>query len=499
MDYWQPLAPPAERERAAPRGLRISREEKQQPVVKLLELSYDRFGFLIAKGSVGCGGFMPAVVTVTSLEDKIRSGTAVVGVIGLGYVGLPLACAFGTRGFRVLGFDIDSTKIASLEANLSYIEHFPNTVLEDLHARERFTATSDFARLREADVVLVCVPTPLTMNREPDLSYIESTASQIAAAARPGQLIVLESTTYPGTTEEILQPVLERHGFVLDRDFYLAFSPEREDPTNPHYTTRTIPKVVGGVSADSSRLACLLYSAVVDTVVPVASARVAEATKLVENVFRCVNIALVNELKMCFDRMGIDVWEVLDAAATKPFGFMKFEPGPGLGGHCIPIDPFYLTWKAREYGVATRFIELAGEINASMPAWVVQKLTDALNEEGKSVKGSKVLIVGVAYKRNVDDTRESPALEILELLTAKGAEVGYHDPHVPTIPSTRRHRFDLRSVACRPEEIRRYDAIVIVTDHDNVDYKCLVEQAKLIVDTRNSLRRRHLPSRAVSA
>ena len=442
---------------------------------------------------------MPAVATARSLEELIRSRIATVGVIGLGYVGLPLVAGFARAGFPVLGFDIDPSKVSSLEANRSYIAHFPDTVLEELHRERRFQATGDFSRLAEADAVLVCVPTPLTPNREPDLSYIESTARQIAAAARPGQLVVLESTTYPGTTEEVFIPALEGAGLAIDRDFFLAFSPEREDPNNPGFTLRTIPKLVGGVTPRSGEMAALLYSAVVDRVVPVSNARVAEAAKLLENVFRSVNIALVNELKVCFDKMGLNVWEVLDAASTKPFGFMRFDPGPGWGGHCIPVDPFYLTWKARQYGVTTRFIELAGEINTRMPEWVVGKLSDALNDRGKSVKGSRIFVVGVAYKKNVDDVRESPALEIIELLLAKGAEVRYHDPHVPRIPRTRRHSLDLNSTALDDPAIAASDAVLIVTDHDAIDYAKLAAAAPLIVDTRNSFGKRRLPFGGVLA
>jgi UDP-N-acetyl-D-glucosamine dehydrogenase len=442
---------------------------------------------------------MPALVTATSLEEKIRAKTAVVGVIGLGYVGLPLVAGFARSGFPVLGFDIDPAKIASLERNRSYIEHFPDSLLEEIRRGDRFSATSDFLRLREADAILICVPTPLNPYREPDLSYLESTAKQIAAACRPGQLIVLESTTYPGTTEEIFRPALEAAGLVIDRDFFLAFSPEREDPKNPGFTLRTTPKVVGGVTPRSGEIAALLFSAVVDCVVHVANARVAEAAKLLENIFRSVNIALVNELKVCFDRMGLNIWEVLDAASTKPFGFMRFEPGPGLGGHCIPIDPFYLTWKARQYGVTTRFIELAGEINTAMPEWVVGKLSEALNERGRSVKGSRILVVGVAYKKNVDDVRESPALEIIERLLSKGAEVLYHDPHVPKIPPTRRHSLDLSSTPLDDETVATVDAVLIVTDHDDVDYARLAQLAPLVVDTRNSFGKRRLSFRGVLA
>jgi UDP-N-acetyl-D-glucosamine dehydrogenase len=442
---------------------------------------------------------MPAVATAKRLEERIRSKSAVVGVIGLGYVGLPLVASFAENGFRVIGFDVDPEKVTSLERNRSYVAHFSDRVLEDLHRQNRFSATADFTRLAECDAILICVPTPLTPQREPDLSYVEATVRQIADAARPGQLVVLESTTFPGTTDENVRRTLEETGLALDVDFFLAFSPEREDPNNPSFTMRTIPKLVGGVSPLSGDLAELLYGSVVEKVVRVANARVAEAAKIVENVFRCVNIALVNELKTCFDRMGIDVWEVLDAAATKPFGFMKFEPGPGLGGHCIPVDPFYLTWKAREYGVATRFIELAGEINAAMPEWIVRKVSDALNERGRSLKDSKVLVVGVAYKKNVDDTRESPALEIMELLRSKGAEVAYFDPHVPRLRKTRKHGFQLSSVEATDEEIARQDAVVLVTDHDQIDYERFSHLATLVVDTRNAFRKRNLPFRGILA
>jgi UDP-N-acetyl-D-glucosamine dehydrogenase len=436
---------------------------------------------------------MPAVAATSSLEEKIRSRTAVVGVVGLGYVGLPLVASFARAGFPVVGFDTDPAKVTALAASRSYIAHIPDSTLEELHRGRRFAATSEFSRLREADAILVCVPTPLTPHREPDLSYIRSTARQIALAARPGQLVVLESTTYPGTTEEILLPALGSAGLMIDRDFYLAFSPEREDPNNSDFTLENIPKVVGGVTPRSGELAAMLYGSVVRKVVPVASARVAEATKLVENIFRSVNIALVNELKICFDKMGIDVWEVLDAASTKPFGFMRFDPGPGWGGHCIPVDPFYLTWKAREHGVSTRFIELAGEINTRMPEWVIDKLADAFNQRSRSLKGSKILVLGVAYKRNVDDIRESPALEIIELLLSKGADVTYHDPHVPKLHKMRRHDLTLASTALTGKAVSESDAVVIITDHDGVDYRLITDNARLILDTRSALRRRQIP------
>jgi UDP-N-acetyl-D-glucosamine dehydrogenase len=441
---------------------------------------------------------MSATAAGGLLEDRIRSRKAVVGVIGLGYVGLPLVNGFVRAGFTVVGFDIDSEKIRSLESGRSYISYLPSSLIQEICRDHRFEATTDFRRLSTADAIVICVPTPLTAHREPDLSFIESTAKQIAAAARPGQLVVLESTTYPGTTEEILRPALEGASLELDRDVYLAFSPEREDPNNPSFTLKTIPKIVGGVTPRSGELAALLYGSIVERVVLVSHARVAEAAKLVENVFRSVNIALVNELKVCFDRMKLDTWEVLDAASTKPFGFMRFDPGPGLGGHCIPIDPFYLTWKAREFGVATRFIELAGEINTAMPEWVVRKLADALNERGRSLKGSSVLVLGVAYKKNVDDTRESPGLEIIELLQSKGTEVVYHDPFVPRIPPTRKHRLDMASTPLTEKAIASYDAVVIVTDHDTVDYE-LVARAPLVVDTRNALGKRGIRGFVVRA
>ena len=432
-----------------------------------------------------------AIAASSALEEKLRARTAVVGVIGLGYVGLPLLAGVGRAGFPAVGFDIDGEKISSLEAGRSYIARIPDSALARFR-RNGGSVTSDFSRLREADAILVCVPTPLAPTGEPDLSFIQSTAAQIAAAARPGQIVVLESTTYPGTTEEILLPAIEARGLVLDRDFYLAFSPEREDPSNADFTLENIPKVVGGVTRRSGELAAMLYRNVVARVVPVADARVAEASKLVENIFRSVNIALVNELKICFDGMGIDIWDVLDAAATKPFGFMRFDPGPGWGGHCIPVDPFYLTWKARQHGISTRFVELAGEINVRMPAWVLGKLDTAVREKGGCLEGSRILILGVAYKRNVDDIRESPALEILEMLASRGARVAYHDPHVPRLPRTRRHDLDLSSVALTERSLSESDAVVVVTDHDVVDYRAVAAHAGMIVDTRSAFRRRHI-------
>jgi UDP-N-acetyl-D-glucosamine dehydrogenase len=418
------------------------------------------------------------------LENAIEARTAKVGVIGLGYVGLPLVLEFHRGGFPVIGFDIDAEKVDALQAGTSYIAHIDAGRIRAALQGGRFEATSDFGRLAEADAILICVPTPLTPQREPDLSYIEKTADAIGAVIRPGQLVVLESTTYPGTTEEVVQPRLERGGLRVERDVFLAFSPEREDPGNPDYSTRSIPKVVGGVGPQSARLAEALYKGALDRVVRVSSARVAEAVKILENTYRAVNIALVNELKVTFDAMGIDVWEVIEAAKTKPFGFAPFYPGPGLGGHCIPIDPFYLTWKAREYGLSTRFIELAGEVNTGMPQYVVRRLAAALNEGNKCLRGARVLILGVAYKRDVADVRESPALEIIEMLQQAGARVDYHDPHVPHLHKMRRHQLALKSVPL-DEDLSRYDAAVVVTDHTGVDYAGVARTVPLVLDTRN--------------
>lgn len=429
-------------------------------------------------------------MTVAELKKRFENREAKVGVIGLGYVGLPLALAFAEGGLDTTGFDIDPDKMARIAAGRCYLRHIPDARVAAAVAGGRFRATDDFSGLGAMDAIVVCVPTPLTRQREPDISFIVDTTEAIARTLRPGQLIVLESTTYPGTTSGDMRPILERGGLKSGRDFFLAFSPEREDPGNPVHTTTTIPKVVGGDGPDALALAVALYAKAVDKVVPVSTMETAEAVKLTENIFRSVNIALVNELKMVFSRMGIDVWEVIDAAKTKPFGFMPFYPGPGLGGHCIPIDPFYLTWKAREFDIATRFIELAGEINTHMPYYVVDALIAALSDRlAKSIKGARILMLGIAYKKNVDDMRESPALKLIELLEARGATVEYYDPFVPEIGRTREHAAlaGRRSVAWDPAAFAKdYDAALICTDHDGVDYAALAAALPLVVDTRNA-------------
>jgi UDP-N-acetyl-D-glucosamine dehydrogenase len=423
------------------------------------------------------------------LRERIETRKAHIAVVGMGYVGLPLAETFAWGGYPVVGFDIDADKVAKLNRGDSYIGHICPERVTEMRASGRFEATTDPARFQDVDAIIICVPTPLTEAREPDLSYIVNTGRTLKEHLRPGQLIVLESTTYPGTTQELLQPILEETGLKAGKDFFLAYSPEREDPGNRDYSTRTIPKVVGGVNATSRDLAVALYTPVVEGVVPVSSTGVAEACKILENTYRAVNIALVNELKGVFDRMGIDVWEVIGAAKTKPFGFQAFYPGPGLGGHCIPIDPFYLTWAARRFGVHTRFIELAGEVNTAMPNHVVARIAEALNEEGRPVKGSRVLVLGVAYKKDVDDPRESPAFTILELLQRRGAVVSYNDPHVPTLPAMRHHSIRLDSVPLTEETLAWNDCVVIVTDHSAYDYEWLVRHARLVVDTRNATAR----------
>jgi UDP-N-acetyl-D-glucosamine dehydrogenase len=416
--------------------------------------------------------------------EKFRSHRARVGVLGLGYAGLPLACCFAEAGLVTVGFDVDESKVCELRAGRSYIGHISSDRLGACVRSGKLIPTSSFEELARCDAAIICVPTPLGEGRAPDLTFVVETTKQVARYVHRGQLVVLESTTYPGTTEEVAQGLIAKTGMVPGKDYFLAFSPEREDPANSDFHTRTIPKIVGGVTKDCLDVACAAYGQVVEQPVPVSSARVAEAAKLLENIYRCVNIALVNELKLLFTRMGIDVWEVVAAASTKPFGFSSFYPGPGLGGHCIPIDPFYLTWKARQYDFPTRFIELAGEINGAMPAYVVERLAEGLNLQGKALKDSEVLLLGVAYKRDIEDTRESPALAIIKLLAAKLARVQYHDPHVPMLRS-RHLAHDMHSVALTPETLERSDAAIIVTDHRIVDYRMVVKHAKLVVDTRN--------------
>jgi len=424
------------------------------------------------------------------LTQKILRKEAVVGVLGLGYVGLPLASVFLKQGFKVVGLDVDATKVDLLRAGRTYIKHIPDEVICAAMAAG-FEPTTDFARSAECDAILICVPTPLTVNGMPDMTYVEGSCESIAPYVRPGQLIVLESTTYPGTTVEVMKPILEKGGLKADRDFFLAFSPEREDPNNKDFETSTIPKVVGADCAEALEASIALYSSVIQRVVPVSSTRVAEATKILENTFRAVNIAMVNELKIVFTRMGIDVWEVIDAAATKPFGFMKFVPGPGLGGHCIPIDPFYLTWKAREFDVFSRFIETAGEVNTQMPAWVVARTMEAFSQRGKGLRGSKILIVGLSYKKNVDDARESPSYKLWELFEHQGVEVSYSDPWIPVVPKSREypHYEGIESVPL--ERAGEFDAVLVATDHDDVDWSALLDRAQLVIDTRGVYRKPH--------
>ncbi len=423
----------------------------------------------------------------SALEQKIRDKSAIVGVVGLGYVGLPLIRAFIAAGFRTMGFDVDQSKVDRLLAGKSYIGHIPSEWITDCIEKKKFVPTADMKRLAEADCLLICVPTPLSESRDPDLAYVEATAQQIAAVLRPGQLVVLESTTYPGTTRDVVLPILQKRGLKAGSDFYLAYSPEREDPGNPNYTASGIPKVVGGIDETSAALAESLYAHAVVNVVPVANCEVAEACKILENTYRSVNIAMVNELKMLFDRIGIDVWDVIDAAKTKPFGFQAFYPGPGLGGHCIPIDPFYLSWVARKHGMPTRFIELAGEINTSMPKYVVQRVAEALNEAGKPLNGSRICVLGVAYKKDVDDPRESPSFELMELLSGGKAEVTYNDPHVPELPKMRHHTLPAMTSKTLDEKfLASQDCVLIATDHSAYDYDFIVRHARLVVDTRNA-------------
>ncbi len=434
------------------------------------------------------------------LTDKIKNKSSKIGIIGLGYVGLPLGMAFTTKGFEVLGFDLDENKVTLLKAGKGYIKHIDEEKIKVAVSSGKLKATSDFSQLQEADTIIICVPTPLTEHREPDMSYVKNTVKVVAKYLRKGQLVVLESTTYPGTTEELILPLLEKaknsgnKNFEVGKDFYLAFSPEREDPNNPDYTTTSIPKVIGGVTPQCLDVAKTLYDQVIVKTVPVSSPRAAEATKLLENIFRSVNIALVNELKMVFDKMDIDVWEVIEAASTKPFGFKAFYPGPGLGGHCIPIDPFYLTWKAREFELNTKFIELAGEINTYQPYYVVEKSMEVLNKFKIALNGSKVLILGAAYKKDIDDMRESPSLKLIEILRERGAEVDYHDPLVPSLPSMRKYKYDMESIELTKEKVAKYDLVILSTAHSSFDYKLIAENAKIIVDTRNAFQSRSIKS-----
>jgi len=425
---------------------------------------------------------------VENLACKITDKSAVVGVLGLGYVGLPLMRAFFQNGFRVIGFDVDAEKIKMLESGRSYLKHLGEDFVRDMAKSPLFSATADFSRLGEADAILICVPTPLGKHLEPDLSFIEITSDAIAKTLRVGQLVVLESTTYPGTTREVMLPRLAKSGLKSGTDFFVAFSPEREDPGRQGFSTQTIPKLVGGIDPSSGELATSLYRQAVQKVVPVSTAEVAEAAKLLENIYRAVNIAMVNEMKMVLTEMGIDVWEVIAAASTKPFGFQPFYPGPGLGGHCIPIDPFYLTWKAREYNQPTRFIELAGEINRSMPDYVVRRAALALNERGKAVHGAKILVLGLAYKPDVDDVRESPSFELIEKLDHLGARVDYNDPLVPVTHKMRKYDLEMKSVPLTPQSLASYDCVVIATHHASYDWQFIADNAKLIVDTRNALK-----------
>lgn len=418
---------------------------------------------------------------------KFKSKEAIIGIVGLGYVGLPLMLRYNTIGFRVLGIDIDENKVAKLNAGQSYIEHIPTDKISD--ARETgFSATTDFSRVAECDALILCVPTPLNKYREPDMSFVVNTTNAIKPFLRQGQIVSLESTTYPGTTEEELLPRVQEGGLIVGKDVFLVYSPEREDPGNPNFETRTIPKIIGGHTPACLEVGVALYEQAIDQVVQVSSTKAAEMTKLLENIHRAVNIGLVNEMKIVADRMGIDIYEVVDAAATKPFGFTAYYPGPGLGGHCIPIDPFYLTWKAREYGLHTRFIELAGEVNCAMPEYVLSKLIDGLNDSGKALKGSKILVLGIAYKKNVDDMRESPSVEIMEMIVAKGGVIAYSDPHVPTFPKMREHHFDLNSEAITASNLSSFDAVVLATDHVKFDYELISKHSKLIIDSRGKYR-----------
>ncbi|PIE46276.1 MAG: UDP-N-acetyl-D-glucosamine dehydrogenase [Gammaproteobacteria bacterium] len=425
-----------------------------------------------------------------NLIDRLESKKAIIAIVGLGYVGLPLMLRYSDVGYKVIGFDIDQDKVDALTKGESYIEHIPADKIQAAN-QKGFEATTDLYHIAECDAIILCVPTPLNKYREPDISYVINTTNAIKSYLRGGQVVSLESTTYPGTTEEELLPRIQESGLQVGEDVFLVYSPEREDPGNADFETRTIPKVVGGHTPACLEVGEALYAPAIDRVVAVSSTKVAEMTKLLENIHRAVNIGLVNEMKIVADKMGIDIFEVVEAAATKPFGFTPYYPGPGLGGHCIPIDPFYLTWKAREYGLHTRFIELSGEINQRMPEYVVGKLMDGLNEAGKALKKAKILVLGIAYKKNVDDMRESPSVEIMELLQAKGANVAYSDPHVPVFPQMREHHFDLSSEPLTAESLTAFDAVVLATDHDHFDYALILENAQLIVDTRGKYRGEH--------
>ncbi|GIK59800.1 MAG: nucleotide sugar dehydrogenase [Ignavibacteriae bacterium] len=432
------------------------------------------------------------------LIAKIKNKSVAVGIIGMGYVGLPLGLAFADKKVNVLGFDLDNKKINMLNKGKGYLKHISNNKIKKAVHSGYLRATSDFTRLKEVDAIIICVPTPLTEHREPDMSFVKNTSETISKYLRKGQLVVLESTTYPGTTREVLLPLFGnangKNKFKAGKDFYLAFSPEREDPNNPEYTTSQIPKVVGGLTPQCLKVAKALYDLVIIKTVPVSSPDAAEATKLLENIYRSVNIALVNELKMVFDKMKIDIWEVIAAASTKPFGFKPFYPGPGLGGHCIPIDPFYLTWKAREFEINTKFIELAGEINTQQPYYVVAKSAEALNKFKKALNNAKILILGAAYKKDIDDMRESPSLKLIELFQEKGAIVDYYDPLVPVLPKTRKYNLELKSIKLTKEKIMKYDLVVLSTDHSIFDYKFIASNAKLILDSRNAFETRRIKS-----
>ena len=418
------------------------------------------------------------------LLEKLRSRKAFIGIVGLGYVGLPLSLTYAEVGFRVLGLDIDQSKADAINQGHSYIDHIEAERVYRASQQQRLEASVDFSRAADVDALILCVPTPLNKYREPDLSFIRATMAALLPYLRAGQVLSLESTTYPGTTEEELRPLIEQCGFTVGVDIFLVYSPEREDPGNAHFNTATIPKVMGGSTAACSDVGVALYEQAISEVVAVSSTRAAEMTKLLENIHRAVNIGLMNELKPLADRMGIDLYEVIRAAATKPFGFVPYYPGPGLGGHCIPIDPFYLTWKAREYGMHTRFIELAGEINSAMPAYVAEKTMESLNEVGKPLKGSKVLVLGIAYKKNVDDMRESPSVDLMELLQAKGSKIAYSDPFFPVFPAMRKHSFELSSIVLSADSLSSFDIVILATDHDSFDYELILSHSRLIVDTR---------------